>query len=57
MVLGERIWDISRFIGDCTNSHKSFSGKSSDEKNDIVDSCSKMMIKLHDVYDPEKVST
>ncbi|PON45449.1 Tyrosine-protein kinase [Trema orientale] len=53
--LSKRIWDISRFISDCTNSHKSFSGNSSDEKNDIVDSCSKMVIQLHDVYDPEKV--
>lgn len=57
MVLGKRIWDISRFISDCTNSHKSFTGNSSDDKNDIVDSCSKMVIQLHDVYDPEKVST
>uniref|UniRef100_A0A803RBY7 Protein kinase domain-containing protein n=1 Tax=Cannabis sativa TaxID=3483 RepID=A0A803RBY7_CANSA len=51
----KRIWDISRFIGDCTNSHKSFSGNTTEEKNDIVDSCSKMVIQLHDVYDSEKV--
>lgn len=54
--LGKRIWDFSRFISDCTTRHKSFSGNSPDEKHDIVDSCSKMVVQLHDVYDPEKAS-
>ncbi|XP_024017150.1 inactive protein kinase SELMODRAFT_444075 [Morus notabilis] len=53
--LSKRIWDFSRFISDCTTRHKSFSGNSPDEKHDIVDSCSKMVVQLHDVYDPEKI--
>lgn len=56
MVLGKRMWDFSRFISECTNRHKSFSGKGPDEKHDIEDSCSKMVVQLHDVYDPEKAS-
>ena len=58
MFLGKRIWDFSIFASDCTfGHHKSFSGTSSFEKDDIVNSCSQMVLQLHDVYDPEKVST
>lgn len=55
--LGKRIWDFSRFTSDCTfGHHKSFSGgASSFEKDDIVNSCSQMVLQLHNVYDPEKV--
>ncbi|KAL5573014.1 hypothetical protein UlMin_022611 [Ulmus minor] len=53
--LSQRIWDLSRLLGDCTSHPKSLSGTPSDKKEDIVNSCSKMVVQLHDVYDPEKV--
>ncbi|KAJ0031366.1 hypothetical protein Pint_13365 [Pistacia integerrima] len=53
---GKKIWGLSRFTSDCTTAHRrSLSGTSSDQKDDIVDSCSQMMHQLHDVYDPEKI--
>ncbi|OMO67336.1 hypothetical protein CCACVL1_20610 [Corchorus capsularis] len=53
----KKIFGISRFTSDCTTGHwKSLSGTSSDQKQDIADSCSQMIFQLQDVYDPEKVS-
>lgn len=55
-ILGKRIWGFSRFTSDCTTGHWwSLSGTSSDKRDDIADSCSQMVLQLHDVYDPEKV--
>ncbi|KAM1605496.1 hypothetical protein PS2_026242 [Malus domestica] len=52
----KRIWDFARFTNDCTTSHRrSLSGTMLDNKDDIVDSCSQMMLQLRDVYDPEKI--
>ncbi|KAK7271956.1 hypothetical protein RJT34_28258 [Clitoria ternatea] len=54
---GRRLWGFPRFAADCANSHKkSTSGTSSENKNDITDSCSQMILQLHDVYDPNKIN-
>ncbi|OWM76817.1 hypothetical protein CDL15_Pgr017210 [Punica granatum] len=43
--------------GDCANGHrKSHLGSSSEQKIDITDSCSQMFLRLHDVYDPNKIN-
>ncbi|KAG5115326.1 hypothetical protein JHK84_041439 [Glycine max] len=54
---GRRLWGFPRFAGDCANGQKkSTSGSSSSEhKSDITDSCSQMILQLHDVYDPNKL--
>ncbi|WRX27955.1 hypothetical protein QQP08_020442 [Theobroma cacao] len=50
-----RKWGFPRFAGDCASgSRKSQSGSSSEQKSDITDSCSQMILQLHDVYDPNK---
>ncbi|KAL5156685.1 Inactive protein kinase [Glycine soja] len=55
---GRRLWGFPRFAGDCANGQKkSTSGSSSSEhKSDITDSCSQMILQLHDVYDPNKIN-
>ncbi|XP_004486812.1 inactive protein kinase SELMODRAFT_444075 isoform X2 [Cicer arietinum] len=54
---GRRLWGFPRFSGDCASAHrKSTSGASSENKNDITDSCSQMILQLHDVYDPNKIN-
>ncbi|XVF25111.1 hypothetical protein REPUB_Repub13aG0185800 [Reevesia pubescens] len=50
-----RKWGFPRFAGDCA-SRKSQSGSSSEQKSDITDSCSQMILRLHDVYDPNKIN-
>lgn len=50
------MWGFQRFTSDCTNGHRwSLAGTSSDQKDDIADACSQMVLELHDVYDTEKV--
>lgn len=54
---GRKLWVFPRFAGDCASGHrKSHSGSSSEQKFDITDTCSQMILQLHDVYDPNKVS-
>lgn len=54
---GRKIWGFPRFAGDCANGHKKFhSGASLDLRSDIADHCSRMMVQLHDLYDPHKVA-
>ncbi|KAI5602794.1 hypothetical protein BDE02_01G178700 [Populus trichocarpa] len=54
---GRRLWGFPRFAGDCANGHrKSHSGATSDQRCDITDSCSQMILQLHDVYDPNKIN-
>ncbi|KAJ6704338.1 hypothetical protein OIU85_030180 [Salix viminalis] len=54
---GRRLWGFPRFTGDCANGHrKSHLGATSDQKFDITDSCSQMILQLHDVYDPNKIN-
>lgn len=54
---GRKVWGLPRFAGDCANGHrKSHTGTSSEQKSDLADSCSQMILQLHDVYDPNKVN-
>nr|DAD44458.1 TPA_asm: hypothetical protein HUJ06_002688 [Nelumbo nucifera] len=54
---GRRLWGFPRFSGDCASGHRrSHSGTSSEQKSDITDSCSQMMLQLHDVYDPNNIN-
>ncbi|KAG8636143.1 hypothetical protein MANES_16G103400v8 [Manihot esculenta] len=52
----KRVWGFSRFTSDCTSGNrKSASGTGLDQRDDISDSCSEMLLQIHDVFDPEKV--
>ncbi|KAI3716348.1 hypothetical protein L6452_23621 [Arctium lappa] len=54
---GRKLWGFPRFTGDCASGHRrSHTGTSSDQKIDITDSCSQMILQLHDVYDPNKIN-
>ncbi|KDP40793.1 hypothetical protein JCGZ_24792 [Jatropha curcas] len=54
---GRKLWGFPRFAGDCASGHrKSHSGATSEQKCDITDSCSQMILQLHDVYDPNKIN-
>ncbi|XP_052183563.1 inactive protein kinase SELMODRAFT_444075-like [Diospyros lotus] len=54
---GRKLWGFPRFAGDCASGHrKSHSGTSSEQKSDITDSCSQMILQLHDVCDPIKIN-
>ncbi|KAG6483558.1 inactive protein kinase SELMODRAFT_444075-like [Zingiber officinale] len=54
---GRKLWGFPRFAGDCASGHrKSQPGTPSEQKSDITDSCSQMMLQLHDVYDPNKIN-
>ncbi|KAK6944849.1 LOW QUALITY PROTEIN: Serine-threonine/tyrosine-protein kinase, catalytic domain [Dillenia turbinata] len=51
-----RLWQISRFTADCTSGHNwSHSGTTSDQKDDIRELCSQMMLQLNYFYDPSKI--
>ncbi|OVA11353.1 Protein kinase domain [Macleaya cordata] len=50
-------WGFPRFAGDCASGHRrSYAGTTTEHKCDITDSCSQMMLQLHDVYDPNKIN-
>ncbi|RVX16922.1 Inactive protein kinase [Vitis vinifera] len=52
-----KLWGFPRFAGDCASGHrKSHSGASSEQQCEITDSCSQMILQLHDVYDPNKIN-
>ncbi|KAL8122793.1 hypothetical protein AgCh_010970 [Apium graveolens] len=52
-----RKWGFPRFAGDCASGQRrSHFGTSSEQKIDITDSCSQMILQLHDVYDPDKIN-
>ncbi|XP_062087659.1 inactive protein kinase SELMODRAFT_444075-like [Humulus lupulus] len=54
---GKKLWGFPRFAGDCANGNrKSLLGTISEQKIDIRDSCSQMIVQLRDVYDPNKVN-
>ncbi|XP_030457612.1 inactive protein kinase SELMODRAFT_444075 [Syzygium oleosum] len=54
---GRKLWGFPRFAGDCASGHrKSHLGSSAEQKIDITDSCSQMILQLHDVYDPNKIN-
>ncbi|KAE8659551.1 Inactive protein kinase [Hibiscus syriacus] len=51
-----RKWPFPRFSGDCaSSSRKSQTGSSSEQNSGIGDSFSQMILRLHDVYDPNKL--
>ncbi|KVI05887.1 hypothetical protein Ccrd_015760 [Cynara cardunculus var. scolymus] len=48
---GRKLWGLPRFTGDCASRHwRSYLGK-----NEITDSCSQMILQLHNLYDPNKL--
>ncbi|KAJ6794641.1 inactive protein kinase [Iris pallida] len=52
-----RKWGFPRFAGDCASGHRrSHPGTALEQKSDIADLCSQMMLQLHDVYDPNKIN-
>ncbi|KAM5579346.1 inactive protein kinase [Rosa sericea] len=54
---GRKLWGFPRFAGDCASGNKkSQSGTTSELKGDISDSCSQMILQLHEVYDPNKIN-
>ncbi|KAL8056095.1 hypothetical protein ABFX02_04G097700 [Erythranthe guttata] len=54
---GRKFWGFPRFAGDCASGHRrSQSGTSADQKFDITDYCSQMILQLHEVYDPNKIN-
>ncbi|KAL2899516.1 hypothetical protein RDABS01_024598 [Bienertia sinuspersici] len=53
---GRRLWVFPRFSGDCASGQKKmFAGTSSEQKIELTDSCSQMILQLHDV-DPNKIN-
>ena len=54
---GRRLWGFPRFAGDCASGIKKYPpGTISEQKSDITDSCSQMILQLHNVYDPNKIN-
>ncbi|CAA0821127.1 Protein kinase protein with adenine nucleotide alpha hydrolases-like domain [Striga hermonthica] len=57
---GRKLWGFPRFAGDCASGHRAArahsTGTSSEQKSEITDSCSQMILQLHDVYDPNKIN-
>lgn len=54
---GRKLWGFPRFAGDCANGHRrSHTGTSAEQKSDLADYCSQMILQLHDVYDPNKIN-
>ncbi|XP_073115157.1 inactive protein kinase SELMODRAFT_444075 [Elaeis guineensis] len=54
---GRKLWGFPRFAGDCASGHrKSHFGTTLEQKSDITDTCTQMMLQLHDVYDPNKIN-
>lgn len=54
---GKKLWGFPRFAGDCASGQRrSHVGSSSEQKSDITDYCSQMILQLHDVYDPNKIN-
>ncbi|XP_039143316.1 inactive protein kinase SELMODRAFT_444075-like [Dioscorea cayenensis subsp. rotundata] len=54
---GRKILGFPIFAGDCASGHKRLQyGTTLDQKSDITDYCSQMMVQLHNVYDPAKVN-
>ncbi|XP_072968874.1 inactive protein kinase SELMODRAFT_444075-like isoform X2 [Typha angustifolia] len=54
---GRKLWGFPRFAGDCASGHRrSRSVTTLEQKSDITELCSQMMLQLHDVYDPNKIN-
>ncbi|CAN8269381.1 unnamed protein product [Cochlearia groenlandica] len=58
---GRKLWSFTKsfpmFAGDCASGHrKSYSEALPEIKSDLTDTCSQMILQLHDVYDPNKIN-
>ncbi|KAJ1687964.1 hypothetical protein LUZ63_019354 [Rhynchospora breviuscula] len=55
---GRKFWGFPIFAGDCASGHRRSNSLTAtlDQKSDISESCSQMMLQLHDVYDPNKIN-
>ncbi|KAL3840823.1 hypothetical protein ACJIZ3_025414 [Penstemon smallii] len=54
---GRKLWGFPRFAGDCASGNsRSYSGTIAEQKSEISDSCSQMILQLHDVYNPNKIN-
>ncbi|XP_033133442.1 inactive protein kinase SELMODRAFT_444075 isoform X4 [Brassica rapa] len=54
---GRKLWTLPKFAGDCASVHrKPHSDAIPEIKSDLTDTCSQMILQLHDVYDPNKVT-
>ncbi|KAG5387753.1 hypothetical protein IGI04_029294, partial [Brassica rapa subsp. trilocularis] len=54
---GRKLWTLPKFAGDCASVHrKPHSDAIPEIKSDLTDTCSQMILQLHDVYDPNKVN-
>ncbi|CAA6671650.1 unnamed protein product [Spirodela intermedia] len=54
---GRKLWGFPRFAGDCASGHRrSSTGTSLEMKTDITDTCSQMMLQLHNMYDPNNIN-
>ncbi|KAK1312926.1 hypothetical protein QJS10_CPA07g00947 [Acorus calamus] len=54
---GRKLWGFPIFAGDCASGHRrSHLGTTLEQKSDISDSCSQLMLQLHEVYDPNKIN-
>ncbi|KAK4354503.1 hypothetical protein RND71_026697 [Anisodus tanguticus] len=54
---GKKVWGFPMFAGDCAHGHrKSHSVNSTEQKLDLTDSYSQMILQLQDVYDPTKIN-
>ncbi|CAN8259459.1 unnamed protein product [Cochlearia groenlandica] len=58
---GRKLWGFTKsfpmFYGDCASGHrKSYSEALPEIKSDLTDTCSQMILQLHDVYDPNKIN-
>ncbi|EPS59478.1 hypothetical protein M569_15328, partial [Genlisea aurea] len=54
---GRKLWGFPRFAGGCANGHrKPHSVTSTEQKIDLTNSCSQMILQLHNVYDPNKIN-
>ncbi|XP_062232295.1 inactive protein kinase SELMODRAFT_444075-like [Phragmites australis] len=49
---GRKFWGFPFFAGDCASGHKAVLN----QKSDVSELCSQMMLKLCDVYDPSKIN-
>ncbi|KAI3711573.1 hypothetical protein L1987_70112 [Smallanthus sonchifolius] len=51
-----KLWKFSKFNSDCTTGQwKALSGDVKDQKEDITEICSQMMLQLHNIYDSDKI--
>ncbi|XP_076929960.1 uncharacterized protein LOC143594572 [Bidens hawaiensis] len=51
-----KLWKFSKFNSDCsTGKWKNLSGDFKDHKEDITESCTQMLLQLHNIYDSDKV--